>query len=380
MYIKNRNIFRISRFILLKLPWLYKCIGRARKPKKRILIIKIDAIGDYILFRNYIEILARSKKFREYEIDLVGNILWKEIALTYDSKFITRSFFINPDDLYNNPKLTLKIGNKLYSRQYEKVLQPTYSRTLLANGLAGLAAARDTIAFDSDDELNPKYKKKTDRFYNKRIVLPKTIYHEFERNRFFFEEIIGDKIFINKPSLPIKKTISKSILIFPGSGLKKRNWEKEKFLALINNILNHTSYAIILCGSRQETEISDFIFAHTSSSRITDRTGQTSLKNMIQLIANAELVVTNETSAVHIATACNTPSVCVQGGGHYGRFTPYPSNTEIKPVCVFELMPCFNCNWRCSINHEENQPFPCISKIETNTVLKIILNILDKYE
>lgn len=378
MHIKNRNIFRISRFILLKLPLLYKWISRARKPVKRILIIKIDAIGDYILFRNYIEIIASSKKFREYEIDLVGNELWKDIALTYDNKFIQESFFINPDDLYNNPILTLQIGKKLYSRKYEKVLQPTYSRTLLANGLAGLAAAKDTIAFESDDELNPKYKKKTNKFYSKRIVLSKTIYHEFERNRFFFEEVTGDKIFINKPSLPVKKTVNKSILIFPGSGLKKRNWEKEKFLTIINNILNLTSHSIVLCGSKKETEISDFLIGQTSSSRITNSTGQTSLRYMIQQIANAALVIANETSAIHIATACNTPSICVQGGGHYNRFTPYPYNSEFKPVCVFEPMPCFNCNWICSISHEENHPFPCISKVETTAVWKIILNTLDK--
>ena len=51
MDIQNRNLFRFTRFVLLKLPAFFRFLAKFRKTKKRLLLIKTDAIGDYILFR-----------------------------------------------------------------------------------------------------------------------------------------------------------------------------------------------------------------------------------------------------------------------------------------------------------------------------------------
>ena len=52
--------------------------------------IKADAIGDYILFRNFIEIIKRSTKYSSYEIDLLGNEIWSDLATRHDGKYITK--------------------------------------------------------------------------------------------------------------------------------------------------------------------------------------------------------------------------------------------------------------------------------------------------
>jgi hypothetical protein len=85
---QNRNLFRLTRFILLKLPYLFRFLARFRKPAKRLLIIKTDAIGDFILFRNFIEEVKLSLKYRDYEIELLGNELWKDLVLAYDSRYL----------------------------------------------------------------------------------------------------------------------------------------------------------------------------------------------------------------------------------------------------------------------------------------------------
>jgi len=97
MHIKNRNLFRVARVILLKLPLLYKFFAKFRTSQKRLLIIKTDAIGDYILFRNFIEIVMKSERFKDYRVDLLGNELWREIALQYDGDYINEFLFIKAD-------------------------------------------------------------------------------------------------------------------------------------------------------------------------------------------------------------------------------------------------------------------------------------------
>jgi ADP-heptose:LPS heptosyltransferase len=82
------------------------------------------------------------------------------------------------------------------------------------------------------------------------------------------------------------------------------------------------------------------------------------------------MIIGSETSAMHIAAAVSTPSVCLLGGGHFGRFVPYPVNVEgVVPSPVFHKMECYGCNWQCTQSHEAGQPVPCISAISVEKVV-----------
>lgn len=361
----SRNKFRLTRFILLQFSLLLKLLSLFRKPKKRILLIKLDAIGDYILFRNYLEVLHNSQKFKNYEIELLGNSIWKDIAMNYDHQFISKFHFIDEGPLYQQPAEVFKLGWMLFKRRYQVVLQSTYSRTLMGNGLAGLSSGRSTIAYNSLNELFPEYKKQADRLYSTLLTLPDDAIHEYQKNFDFFKRVTDDVAMPFKaPSISVSKQKLESILIFPGSSVHKRNWEKEKFVEIIKRLLVSTDAPIIIAGGKSEVVVTSYILNQLpASQKLIDATGKSTLPQLIQLIADSKLVISNETSAIHIAAATRTPSVCILGGGHFGRFTPYPDNMDFKPACVYEPMDCYNCNWKCKFHTSEDEPFPCISAI-----------------
>jgi ADP-heptose:LPS heptosyltransferase len=364
MRIKNRNLFRITRFILLKLPGLLKFIAGKRKPQKRLLIIKTDAIGDYVLFRNFIEIVKNSDTFKDCEIHLLGNELWREIAVKYDGPYISEFIFINPDTFYDRPLETLKSGWRLFKNNYRAVLQPAYSRTFITDGLAAFSAAAQIAGFEGDVErINIKYKVKTDKFYTQLLPLPKNINFEFGRTRFFFETVLQQAIGIHAPFMPIAGRAGDGIVIFPGAGILKRSWEAGKFLSLIKLIRLHTSQPVYLAGSPAEAKIGDYLTENLPAGSVNNLMGKTSLLQMIELVANAGLVIANETSAIHIAAATNTKAVCILGGGHFGRFAPYPETIESGPVCIYKKMDCYNCNWNCIFQTNENERYPCVCNV-----------------
>jgi len=373
MPFKNRNLFRITRFLLLKLPGLYKFLAKFRTARPRLLIIKTDAIGDYILFRNFIEIINSSASFKGYGIDVLGNELWQDIAPKYDSRFITNFIFINPDDLYYSPIRALRLSIKLFRGNYQTVLQPAFSRTFINDGLAGFTAAKNIIGFEGDTErMNAIHKLKTDIFYTQRVTLPENITFEFDRSRFFIEQVLGHNVNIDGPFLNIDKGNRDGIIIFPGAGVSKRRWEAEKFVALIRLILRESKHQIYLAGDIREVETGNYLMANLPVGRVNNLTGKTSLNQLIELIGNATLVVSNETSAIHISAAVKTPVVCILGGGHFGRFAPYPFLIEASPACVYEKMECFNCNWQCIYNMPEDASFPCIAAV---TLEKVWANV-----
>ena len=376
MQIKNRNLFRATRFFLLNLPRLLKLFARTRTPQKRLLLIKIDAIGDYILSRNFIEIVRKSQKFSDYQIDLVGSELWQEIALKYDSVFVNNFYFTRPDELYESPLGTLKLAFKLFKNNYEVVLQPTFSRTFIGDGLAGFAAAAQTIAFEGDTErIQARYKVKTDKFYTELFAAPDYGF-EFDRSKFFFERVLQQSVKLAAPFLDIERREKSGIVIFPGAGVSNRSWEPGKFVELIKLLSKETSHNICVAGSAVEEKAAVFITQSLPRGTVTDLTGKTSLVQLIELLANAALVIGNETSAIHIAAAVKTQSVCILGGGHFERFAPYQPHVKFAPVCVFEKMECYGCNWTCKFKTADDEPFPCISSVKVAEVFKAAQQLL----
>lgn len=369
MEIKNRNLFRLTRFVMFQISSLFRLLAVFRRPKKRLLIIKTDAIGDYIILRNFIEIVKSSEKYKDHEIHLLGNPIWRDIALTYDSKWVTEYIFVKDNDLYESPYQLLKLGWRLFRNNYAVVLQPTPTRRLINDGIAILTAARHLITHEGDTiGILSRYKRKTDKLYTRLIKLPAGIYFEFDRNVFFFEQVLDGKLFINGPYFPAVEGECNGIVIFPGAGNVKRGWEKEKFFDLIERIMAKTSQPVYITGGPAETAIAKYLVDHLPGTNIIDLTAKTSLPQLIELISLANLLVSNESSAIHIAAATKTPSVCILGGGHFERFAPYPAHMAIRPHCVYEKMACFDCNWNCIYSTPPDAPFPCVSIVAVQQV------------
>jgi ADP-heptose:LPS heptosyltransferase len=205
MDIKNRNLFRINRIFFLRLPWLFRFFSKFRKSQKRLLIIKTDAIGDYVIFRNFIEAVKTSALYNDHKIDLLGNILWKDLAVSYDDAFVDEFIFVRTNDYYNSPLETLRLGWRLFKKNYSLVLQPTYSRKLINDSFAALTGSSRIMGFEGDSISIPaRYKVKTDKFYKERFTLPQNIHFEFERSKFFFESILQEKLNINSLFIPVE--------------------------------------------------------------------------------------------------------------------------------------------------------------------------------
>ena len=79
-----------------------------------------------------------------------------------------------------------------------------------------------------------------------------------------------------------------------------------------------------------------------------------------------------------MAVATEVKSICIFGGGQYGRFLPYDDSLfgkkRYNPKIVNYKLECYNCNWHCKYKKIIN--WPCISKIEVENVEKVLKEIL----
>ncbi|MCZ6704034.1 MAG: hypothetical protein O6940_13475 [Ignavibacteria bacterium] len=340
MYIVNKMIFivHIMLFTILKLRFV-------QKQKNTLLLVRLDKIGDYILFRNFIEVIAKSDKYKGYDIFLCGNISWKELSEKLDSKYINKFIWINRIQFRNSFYYKWEKMKEVNSLGCEMAIESTYSREYLY-GDSIIAASNATKRIGTSGELIPKIMLKRKIVYNKLFTNiiqanPRNKF-EFFRNKEFFEQILNEPITLTKTSLITDSFSStynfqeKYVLMAPGAGEEKRIWSPENFSKLINFITDQKSLNIILVGSHSELKITRIILTKIKNKKkVIDVTGKTSLIDLVLLIKNASLVITHDTGTLHISGAFNKKTVCLSNGMHYNRFVPYPKNLFSEGIFIF---------------------------------------------
>jgi len=100
-------------------------------------------------------------------------------------------------------------------------------------------------------------------------------------------------------------------------------------------------------------------------------TGRTTVRQTVECYRRCDIMVTQETAAVHMATALGKPVVGIVGGGHYGRFYPW-GDYQISRV-VKKSMDCFGCNWIC-----KHDTVRCIQDIAPQDAANEMLFLLKK--
>lgn len=110
-----------------------------------------------------------------------------------------------------------------------------------------------------------------------------------------------------------------------------------------------------------------------------DLMNQTTLNDYIDIIKHASLVITNDTSAYHIAVIENVFVAIITGGYTYYRYVTYKfskQNEFKRPCIVVHNMNCFDCENRCKYLTSKNTNWPCLEKVTLNYAWKKIEQLI----
>ena len=344
--------------------------------KDGIVLIRLDTIGDFIIW------LDTAKEYRRIypnqKITLIANVAWADMArgLPYWDKV----WPVKLRDLSWKPFYRWALLRKVSHANFETAIQPTFSRVFM-HGDSVIRASHATHRIGSiGDMANIKARDKaiSDRWYTQLLPASSKPMMELDRNAEFISHLTGKDFKTSLPQWPVMATLPKRLqphsayaVLFPSASWHGKQWSEQSFVEVGEQLHRLHGWQMVLCGAPSERALCQAIVdaAPTASLNLA---GQTTLAELAELIRGAQLLIANETSAVHIATAVGTPAVCILGGGHYGRFVPYPDHVVgIKPVVATKLMPCFNCNWQCNQQHDPIGPVPCIGGVSVAHVLAL---------
>ena len=354
------------------------------------MLVRLDAIGDFVLW-SYTAKEYRNL-FPEEKLTLVINSACLDLAKNLP--YWDEVWSINLSSFTKKPFYRWRMINRISKSGFSVAIQPTYSRVFLeGDSLIRATGACERIgSTGSLNNISSKEKNISDRWYTRLIPAATAAITEIERNNEFLSNMIGKPVIINY-QLPVLKELpehfgllAEYFIVFPGAGWKGRRWPIDRFAKVIELLYNKLGWQPVICGSADERNICDEL-SQLSEVPCLNLAGITSLSDFVEIARHAQLLISNETSAVHIAAAVGIQSVCITGGGHFGRFVPYPQNSVKKnPLIAVQKMPCFNCNWVCTQTYDKNESVPCINSISIDSVINLLnsrieiaqLNIVDQ--
>jgi heptosyltransferase II len=160
--------------------------------------------------------------------------------------------------------------------------------------------------------------------------------------------------------------------VSPGAAFgSAKRWYAERFAAAAVAIAKERGTGVAVFGSPEEKALATEVAAAIAAEgvRAENFAGRTRLREFIELAAAMELMLTNDSGAMHVAYAVGTPSVTVFGSTDHVGTGPVGALARI----VREPVECSPCKLReCPIDHR------CMTRIETGRVVDVALELLEK--
>jgi heptosyltransferase II len=154
------------------------------------------------------------------------------------------------------------------------------------------------------------------------------------------------------------------VVLMPGAeyGPAKR-WPAAHYGALAAALANADADVLVL-GSAKERSIGDDVAASAAHPRVRNLCGATSLADVVDLTAAADVAVSNDSGLLHVAAAAGAPVVAIYGSSS-PKFTPPLTETAAVVSLALECSPCFARD--CPLQH-----LNCLKQLAPATVVQAV--------
>ncbi len=145
---------------------------------------------------------------------------------------------------------------------------------------------------------------------------------------------------------------------------RAKRWQSESYAALNDKLQTELNANVIIVGANDEIDVVEEVFAKSEKKPII-LTGKTSLSEAVAILAEIDLLVSNDMGLAHIAPAVGTKTLVIFGPTN--ELTTQPIGSEI----IRKKVDCAPCMLRdCPIDHR------CMTQISVQEVFEKVKELL----
>lgn len=353
------------------------------KPKRGLMIVRLDGIGDMVLFRPALDSYAEAFGVSRSDITIIGCKSWAGLT---DIAFAGyRVIAIDEHAFERRAWYRLRIALLVrWQNPKTTVCDMFFRKAIAADSLVWLSGAAQTIVSKPyvSEATEAEFEYYLARFTR---VIDTGAYpvHETIRHFRFISAISGQSITPVTPSIvwrdkapPAREGRPYVVLNF-GSNEYGRRWPFASYLDIAERLLDH-GFRVAFVGAAGESDVHAQLRYRLNRPGVIDLVGRTSLPELLDLLCHAAAMISNDTGPAHLGIAVGTPTLIIVGGGHYGSFVPYPESIRPPNARFINYeMDCYHCYWRCHKRATKFDVFPCVANVPTEGVWQEVSDMLD---
>lgn len=388
-YIKYFFYLPISPLVVKFLfSFLYKKNDNICSINKTILILKIDEIGDFVLFTAFLRELK--KNYSDYKITLVIKKELFNLAETCPYVDHVETFKLpNKIKLIYKYQLFLRsflfAKNKLWKYNFDLSIIPRWDiDTSFSSYISFFSKAKIRIAYSEKATSLKKYHNKDYDLLMTQILESNLVMHEVNLNLQILKELGCNiessnlEIWLNRldedfADINLKTKKDELIIaIVPGALNKNRQWPIENYIKICSYLSSVHDVKIILLGGKAEIILAKKITDNLNNIEILNFVGLTTLRQTAALLKKCYLFIGNDTGLKHLAASVGTKVLEISRFhlNGYKMHNQSPFRFHAWGVENYILQPEFpinNCNDDCLYD------FPhCIKSVTVEDVINVL--------
>ncbi len=295
-----------------------------RMGQAKLLVIRLDDIGDYLLFRNQLGEYKTSSRWRNQAVTLLGNASWKDIFTACDADRVDSVIWVDKNRYLIDAAYRWTVWTQLRAGGFTTVIAASRTRPLLLDDLCMRAAAPAHAIGSVNTYVHDSWNHASDALYQELFQPADSRVHEFHFNGEFTKWACGACYTGRRPAIDLRSFSphpGSYIVCFVGANTRSKRWPLKRWLQFIKRYRRTCpDQAVIAGASPAEVDVARTLQQRTGALSIA---GQVSLRELIDWVAGARAVITNDTMAAHLGVSCNRPTLIIANGVHHARFTDY---------------------------------------------------------
>ena len=160
------------------------------------------------------------------------------------------------------------------------------------------------------------------------------------------------------------------IAIHPGASCVSKRWNIERFEALGKKIMEQFSHRLIIIGGKEEKSLGHRLKVRWGN-RATDLTGKLNLRELPVILQRCDLLISNDSGPVHVATAVGTRVISLFGRNQAGLSPRRWKPLGAGHVVIQKDVGCVKC-----LAHECPIEFECLKAIEVEEVYEKVCEMI----
>lgn len=162
-----------------------------------------------------------------------------------------------------------------------------------------------------------------------------------------------------------------SIVVAPFSNSDIRDWQPDRFSALIGILLQGWDGLVRVIGTRSQATRAAAIVRPYDATRVISDCGHLGWAEMVDVLRSAACVIGNNSGVTHLSSWLGVPTVCIFSGSHQ-RVEWRPSG--LAACTITRAIGCAPCN----LHRAADCPYDkaCLGQIEPETVAKATFGVM----